>query len=156
MVIHWLPLALFAVFFVIAVAVRSFLHWRATGINPYVLASDDSPEGYVARALRWAVAGLLAALAGEGFGWTAWMGTLPWDGNPVAFRIGVALALAALLWIVVAQAQMGASWRIGIDRQRATALVRGGLFAHSRNPIYLGTRVALLGAVLLVPNAVTL
>ena len=38
----------------------------------------------------------------------------------------------------------------------ATELVARGLFARSRNPIFLGMRVSLLGFFFLLPNAVTL
>jgi protein-S-isoprenylcysteine O-methyltransferase Ste14 len=57
---------------------------------------------------------------------------------------------------MLAQAQMGASWRIGIDTNASPPLVTGGLFALSRNPIFLGMRVSLLGLFLVLPNAVTL
>jgi protein-S-isoprenylcysteine O-methyltransferase Ste14 len=50
---------------------------------------------------------------------------------------GVALGVAGIAVIALAQAQMGASWRIGIDAA-PTALVTSGLFAFSRNPIYSG------------------
>lgn len=50
----------------------------------------------------------------------------------------------------------GVVWRIGIDTERETELVQGGLFAISRNPIFLAMRVQLLGLFLVVPSAVTL
>lgn len=70
--------------------------------------------------------------------------------------VGWFALIAALLWILVAQAQMGASWRIGIDTANRTALVSTGLFSVSRNPIFLATRLALLGFFLVAPNAATL
>jgi protein-S-isoprenylcysteine O-methyltransferase Ste14 len=57
---------------------------------------------------------------------------------------------------VVAQAQMGESWRIGIDEERRTPLVRKGVFGLCRNPIFLGMMLTLLGLFLVTPNAVTL
>jgi protein-S-isoprenylcysteine O-methyltransferase Ste14 len=51
---------------------------------------------------------------------------------------------------------MGASWRIGIDRSRRTELVQAGVFGVSRNPIFLGMRVTLLGLFLVLPNALSL
>jgi protein-S-isoprenylcysteine O-methyltransferase Ste14 len=50
---------------------------------------------------------------------------------------------------------MGDSWRIGIDQQR-TSLVQSGVFRYSRNPIFLGMIVTLLGLFLTLPNAMTL
>ena len=66
------------------------------------------------------------------------------------------LLLISLAWTVVAQAQMGASWRIGIDEERRTPLVREGVFGLSRNPIFLGMMLTLLGLFLVIPSAVTL
>ena len=51
---------------------------------------------------------------------------------------------------------MGASWRIGIDAAAQPPLVRSGLFALSRNPIFLGMRLALLGLFLALPTGATL
>lgn len=61
-----------------------------------------------------------------------------------------------LAWMVVAQAQMGESWRIGIDEEHRTPLVRKGVFDLSRNPIFLGMMLTLAGLFLVIPNAVTL
>ena len=55
-----------------------------------------------------------------------------------------------------AQFQMGQSWRIGIDNEVKTPLVTSGLFAWSRNPIFLAMRVCLAALALLQPNAITL
>jgi protein-S-isoprenylcysteine O-methyltransferase Ste14 len=66
------------------------------------------------------------------------------------------LLLLALGWLLVAQAQMGTAWRVGIDKGQATPLVQHGLFARSRNPIFLSMRMALLGLVLVAPSAATL
>jgi protein-S-isoprenylcysteine O-methyltransferase Ste14 len=51
---------------------------------------------------------------------------------------------------------MGESWRIGIDEERRTPLVRKGVFGLSRNPIFLGMMITLVGLFLVIPNAVTL
>jgi protein-S-isoprenylcysteine O-methyltransferase Ste14 len=59
-----------------------------------------------------------------------------------------------LLLVVAAQAQMGASWRIGID-DRPTALVTGGPFAIARNPIFSGMLLALAGVVAVSPAPAT-
>ena len=51
---------------------------------------------------------------------------------------------------------MGESWRIGVDNEHKTKLVHTGVFSISRNPIYLGMMVTLIGLFLVIPNAVTL
>ncbi|MEO7556669.1 MAG: isoprenylcysteine carboxylmethyltransferase family protein [Acidimicrobiales bacterium] len=64
-----------------------------------------------------------------------------------------ALVLATGIAIaVVAQRQLGAAWRPGIDPDDRVALVTSGLYHRSRNPFYLGWIVANIGAALLVPT----
>ena len=80
-------------------------------------------------------------------------GSCRWPRSGRAF--GWLLFLGGLVLTLVAQAQMGASWRIGID-DRPTRLVTGGLFAFSRNPIFSGMFLTLAGVVLISPAAWTL
>jgi hypothetical protein len=108
---HWLPFVLFVLFFVLALFGRSWIAWRRTGINPVVWPNDDSTEGYIARALHVSTAALMVGLALHGAGWSIRLGLLPWAGSVPAFWIGVVLFAAALAWVLVAQLQMGASWR---------------------------------------------
>ena len=83
-------------------------------------------------------------------------GPLPWLDHAVVRIAGAGLLLASLVLIVVAQAQMGRSWRIGIDTGRRTALVQTGVFSRTRNPIFLSMRINLFGLLLVWPNAATL
>jgi protein-S-isoprenylcysteine O-methyltransferase Ste14 len=57
---------------------------------------------------------------------------------------------------VAAQETMGRSWRIGVDTSVRTDLVIHGVFAISRNPVFLGMRIVLLGLFLILPNALSL
>ena len=47
------------------------------------------------------------------------------------------------------------SWRIGIDTETKTELITTGLFRHSRNPIFFGMIISLVGLFLTTPNALT-
>ena len=76
--------------------------------------------------------------------------------QPSIQGIGVVLCIISLVWTVIAQWQMGKSWRIGIDQKHKTELKTSGLFAVSRNPIFLGMIITLAGCFLVLPNAVTL
>ena len=69
---------------------------------------------------------------------------------------GIILLLVSLVWTVLAQTQMKNSWRIGIDNDHPTELVREGVFKLSRNPIFVGMMVTLLGLFLVSPNVATL
>lgn len=59
---------------------------------------------------------------------------------------GAVLALAALGLQVTALVQMGRSWRIGIDPGSRERLVTTGVFAVSRNPIYLAVDLLAVSA----------
>ncbi|HRJ74943.1 MAG TPA: isoprenylcysteine carboxylmethyltransferase family protein, partial [Anaerolineales bacterium] len=76
--------------------------------------------------------------------------------NNILANIGFVLLFLALVWVLIAQVHMQKSWRIGIDEDVKTELVQTGLFKISRNPIFLGMRVMLLGLFLIIPNAITL
>ena len=147
----------YVVVFFVAFVFRSLLVYRRTGVNPLVLPSGADAYGYVARAFKGVIAGIgvvVIALAiwpesQVYFGrWTA-LST-----RALAFA-GWALLITSLIWLLIAQAQMGASWRIGIDDKRRTELVQHGLFTLSRNPIFLAMRVNLVGLFLVFPSAVT-
>lgn len=79
-------------------------------------------------------------------------------GNPnddVVAAIGLAVLGVGVIGVVVAQAQMGASWRAGVDPAERTELVTHGLFAVVRNPIYSCCILAAAGMALVVSNVVT-
>lgn len=63
---------------------------------------------------------------------------------------------SALILVVIAQSQMGTSWRIGIDTNQKTKLITNGIFSISRNPIFIGIIFSALGYFLVLPNAITL
>ena len=63
---------------------------------------------------------------------------------------GLLLCASGVLVIAIAQRQMGASFRIGIDDAKTT-LVSRGLFRWVRNPIYSGLLSMLLGVTLVIP-----
>ncbi len=152
-----LPLYLMA-FFGLVLVWRSYRVWRRTGLNPYVLTRGDDTYSYVGGLFRLtllAIAGIVAvyAIAPQGY---AYLAPITWlSGLPVTWA-GLGVLTASLVWVFVAQQQMGDSFRIGVDAARTTELVRRGLFGISRNPIFLGMLAMLLGLFLVLPSAATL
>ena len=65
---------------------------------------------------------------------------------------GFALVGIGIAGTFIAQLQMGASWRIGVDESERTELVTGGLFSLVRNPIYTFMLIGWTGFALLVPT----
>jgi protein-S-isoprenylcysteine O-methyltransferase Ste14 len=156
---YW-PIALliyYTVVFVMAFAWRSLLVYRRTGVNPLVLPSTADAYGYVGRAFKVTIAGIAAVVISMAL-WPAsqnYFGRWTVLSTPALAYLGWALLIATLVWLVIAQIQMGTSWRIGIDDKHRTELVQRGLFTLSRNPIFLAMRINLLGLFLIFPSAVT-
>jgi protein-S-isoprenylcysteine O-methyltransferase Ste14 len=156
---HW-PAALliyYIVCFIFAFALRSLLVYRRSGVNPFVLPSSGDVPGYVALAFKVVIGGIAVVVVGLAI----WPGSQIYFGRwsvlstPVVAYLGWALLIASLIWLLIAQAQMGTSWRIGIDDKCRTELVQHGLFTLSRNPIFLAMRVNLVGLFLVFPSVVT-
>lgn len=82
-------------------------------------------------------------------GWTPSWGAavlLDWTAAKV---VGAALLCAGTVIYAAALWGMGASWRIGIDRKTPGGLVTTGIFAVSRNPIYLALDAMTVGTFLI-------
>lgn len=148
----------FAVFFGVAVAWRTYRVWRATGINAFRLREETGPEAITGRYFKLLPVGALALLLLV----TLWpdlygqLGVITLLEIPLLQMSGVALMLLALAWTILAQVQMGQSWRIGIDHDNRTALVTAGIFLYSRNPIFVGMMGSLAGLFLVLPCALSL
>jgi protein-S-isoprenylcysteine O-methyltransferase Ste14 len=69
---------------------------------------------------------------------------------------GAALLFGGITVLVVAQLNLGASWRIGIDEGRSPGLVTSGVYRFCRNPIFLAMLVMLAGYTLMLPTRLSL
>jgi protein-S-isoprenylcysteine O-methyltransferase Ste14 len=149
--LHFLPLTVLGVFFAVAIVGRALIQWRRYGTLGIALFREGSLRaraGEIALALVSAVFG--AQAIGYAFGWLAFPRV------PFAVRIGgCALSLLALVFLVRAQLQMGASWRIGIERDARPGLVTHGFYRVSRNPIYTFMLLALVGFAISLPTVVS-
>lgn len=95
---------------------------------------------------------MLAAIAWLAPRWELTLGLI--DAPPLYLRwLSVAIFTGSALIIVVAQLQMGASWRVGVPKEGPGDLVTHGLFAVSRNPIFVGLLGAMLALFLWSPHA---
>jgi protein-S-isoprenylcysteine O-methyltransferase Ste14 len=72
--------------------------------------------------------------------------------SSAAAWLGVALCLAGLLFLLWSLVSFGKSFRVGIDDEQPDKLVTGGIFAWSRNPIYVAFWLILLGQFIVFPN----
>ncbi|OBK22754.1 isoprenylcysteine carboxyl methyltransferase [Mycobacterium asiaticum] len=89
------------------------------------------------------------------FGWPV-ISTQRFFRSTVAAWVGVGLCATAVVVLVASLVSFGKSFRIGIDVDKPGGLVTTGIFAVSRNPIYVGFFLFLLGQLLVFPNWVPL
>lgn len=146
-------------FFGLAMFWRSYLAWKHTGVNPYSLGNNDSVHGYVGKLFRITLVATAVIVIAFSFFETLYNFFVPisWLDSDWLQGVGLALLAGALIWVLIAQVQMGDSWRIGIDEKSSSSpLIQHGLFGISRNPIFLGMIVMLVGLFFTVPTAATL
>lgn len=70
--------------------------------------------------------------------------------------VGVFLCLAGLLLLLSSLVSFGKSFRVGIDTDHSEKLVTTGVFAFSRNPIYVAFGFVLFGQFLIFSNWILL
>lgn len=70
--------------------------------------------------------------------------------------LGVLLCLAGLTLLFLSLVSFGKSFRVGIDPDHPDQLITTGLFAFSRNPIYVAFAFVLLGQFLVFSNWILL
>ena len=144
-------LALNAVFLLLAVGWRGWIQYRRTGdVGIRRPARSAAPLEKLAGALlAVGAAGLLIVPAGSLLGAVSPIRALD---RPAVHGLGVLLACSGIGLSVLAEFQMGDSWRVGVDPSESTSLVQHGLFASIRNPIYSGMLLFSLGLFCLVPS----
>ncbi len=72
--------------------------------------------------------------------------------SSAAAWLGVASCLGGLAFLFWSLVSFGRSFRVGIDDEKPDRLVTDGIFAWSRNPIYVAFWLILLGQFLVFPN----
>ena len=148
----------FIFFFGVAVVWRNYVVTKRTGANAFKLNKKTGAEAITSLYFKYLP--LVSILV---FILYAFFPAIYQLLGPVALishkpfqLLGMAIMIIALPWIVIAQSQMGASWRIGIDHDEKTEFIENGLFRHSRNPIFVGVIFLSFGFFLVLPNPLTL
>ena len=151
-------LAYLIIFFGLAMILPSYRVWKTTGVNPYKFGKSESTHDYVGVLFRLTILAVALVVILFVFLPSLYKYLVPvsYLSNPTLSIIGQILLTLTLGWVLIAQVHMQKSWRIGIDENVKTELIQTGLFKISRNPIFLGMRIMLLGLFLVLPNAATL
>jgi protein-S-isoprenylcysteine O-methyltransferase Ste14 len=147
----------FIVYFGIAFVAKSIIVAKRIGKNPLVLPKDDSAYGLIGLYFKLTIIFMLVYVLVFAFVPTLYDNFLPLKQLDILTIkwIGLGLLCFALIWTIIAQRHMKNSWRIGIDTETKTELITTGLFGFSRNPIFFGMIVSLVGLFLTTPNALT-
>jgi protein-S-isoprenylcysteine O-methyltransferase Ste14 len=134
---------------------RRWLHRRRYGASGIWLFRSGS----AGLKLRDAAAVALVVLAfGQAVVAAGWLQALPLSqadreaSAAIRHTAGAVLLFVALVLLVIAQLNLGASWRVGIEEGARPGLITGGLYRWSRNPIFLALLVFLAGYTLLLPT----
>jgi protein-S-isoprenylcysteine O-methyltransferase Ste14 len=148
----------FIIYFGIAFVAKSIVVSKRIGKNPVVLPKDDTAFGLIGLYFKVTMIAM--------FIYTLLFSLLPnWQNYFLPIRIfekdilvycGFILFAFSLIWTIIAQKNMKNSWRIGIDNEMKTELITNGLFSVSRNPIFFGMIMSLVGLFLITPNSFTL
>jgi len=89
------------------------------------------------------------------FGWPSVSHQQLFHSAPAAWT-GVAVCTAGLMMILWSLISFRQSFRIGIDTERPDTLITSGVFALSRNPIYVGFALVFIGEFLIFSNPILL
>lgn len=89
------------------------------------------------------------------FGWPL-VGAERFFSSETVSWIGAGLCFGGVLMVLLSLLAFGTSFRVGIDTDRPDKLITSGVFAISRNPIYVGFGLVLLGQFLVFPSWIPL
>lgn len=151
----WFPAA--CLLLVLAASILRAALLRANGIRTYGFG-HNRPIQSVAEHF-WSIAVALLATAAL----AAWLipqievhlGRPAWSDAPALRGVAAGLMTVCTAFIIAAQAAMGTSWRVGVPAEGPGALVTGGLFAISRNPVFVGMFGLAVGMFLWSPTMLT-
>jgi protein-S-isoprenylcysteine O-methyltransferase Ste14 len=147
----------FVVYFGIAFIAKSVIVAKRIGKNPLVLPKDDNAYGLIGFYFKLTMIFMFIYVLLFAFIPLLYDKFLPIQQLETSIMkyVGLGLLAFALIWTIIAQGHMKNSWRIGIDTETKTELITTGLFGHSRNPIFFGMIISLVGLFLITPNALT-
>jgi protein-S-isoprenylcysteine O-methyltransferase Ste14 len=152
----YLPIYLL-LYLLVAFVIPTYRTYKQTGINPITFGKAGNAHDYIGFVMKVLIGLLFLSVLLYSFSNKVYYYTSPivFLENHYLQMIGLIIIHISLFWIMVAQFQMSTSWRIGIDEVNKTALKTTGIFGISRNPIFLGMILSMLGVFFILPNALT-
>jgi protein-S-isoprenylcysteine O-methyltransferase Ste14 len=152
--VRWLPLA-GVVLLLGVITWRSWWQHRRYGSGGVLLFTSQRWPEKVRDALTVVLVLLLvgqAVIAAVRPEWLAFFSASDLGAGMIAYALGVVLLFGGIGLVLVAQLNLGASWRIGIPEGARPGLVTHGFYRFCRNPIYFAVLVVLVGYMLVLPT----
>lgn len=148
----------FIIYFGLAFVLKSIIVAKRIRKNPLVLPKDDTAYGLIGLYFKLTLIAMFMYVLAYSIlpSWHTILLIIPSLDNETIKYIGLGVLAVSLVWTIIAQGHMRNSWRIGIDTETKTELVTTGLFGLSRNPIFFGMILSLVGLFLVTPNGLTL
>jgi protein-S-isoprenylcysteine O-methyltransferase Ste14 len=159
MVWQMLPLISTILLLVIAFVLRPWIQFRRYGTWGVLLFHSNSPRLVALDCLTVILFLLLPAqayIAAYRPDYLAAYLVLDGAAKALSACIGTLIFFGGLIFFAVAQLNLGASWRIGIDRGAKLGLITDGLYGFCRNPVYLGLLIMAIGYALMLPTLLSL
>ena len=146
---HHISVILFTLFIGLVAGRAAIL--RRKGIKAIVFGATDKSDFLL---IPFVLAIVYTACSGV-FGLPIWKPLVAtfWD-TRIPGVAGIALCVAAVAGIAASLVSFGNSFRIGIDEQKPDKLVTAGMFAYSRNPIYVCFDMFFFGQFLIHRNII--
>lgn len=142
------------VIFLLVITTRAVYMIASRGINPIVIGGGK--EGWVrivellsfGGLVLWMIELVLYAVHADFHIFPAPLNQILID-SQISRIIGATLLFIGLLFFLGAFVSFGDSWRVGFDIKTPGKLVTGGIFAFSRNPIYVFLDLWFIGVFLM-------
>jgi protein-S-isoprenylcysteine O-methyltransferase Ste14 len=138
---------------------RIVLLGRRLGFSPVSYGDPGSAQHRHSLTFRWfRVAIWLACLARARWpGFDIYLGPLPALHTPPVMLLGNAVMLAAFALVAWLNLAQGNAWRSGVAKPHEQGpLVTGGLYRHTRHPMFAAVIVGQAGFFLAIPSLFTL
>src|SRR5262245_11696829 len=139
MISAWLPL-IGVVLFLGVLCWRSWWQRRRYGSSGVLLFRSRRWQDQLRDALGVVLILFLVGQAVRAAAWPESLVRLDLNYHPAAEiwqATGIALLFGGIAFLVIAQLNLGASWRIGIEEGSHPGLVTSGFYRFCRNPIFL-------------------
>jgi protein-S-isoprenylcysteine O-methyltransferase Ste14 len=143
-------LAALAILLLMGTVISRVLLLRRTGTSAMHFGKMDKTDFLIPPVVLFYFYSLFATA----FGWPGAI-TDRFFRSTTAAWVGVGLCLGGVLVLALSLVSFGSSFRVGIDADEPGRLVTTGIFAVSRNPIYVGFFLFLVGQFLACPSWTT-